>query len=512
MTSTSSGSSQLAADESDSLKAKDSSLSQVDNPFDRLKISESQAPDDEAPASEYVANSESDWASTEDESDVEELNSELVESNTVDGADSNEEGSDEGEPEAKGSDKEASMPTFGDLKIGSKSSPFDILKTGQAAEKLEEAAKVDGMPKFAPLKEDKSIGQLLPKAESSLPKFTTDNAIRGSTDSNEPSATPKPSSPQSSTVVKPADTEEIKDHKLQDKNTQSQEDEVEEASEILSLDQEEIIEVPEIRFEPLLSFNGWTSEPAKLENQISDKIASLLARSQGEATILRQNVKIIDRLIDTSEFSAITLEEDDLEYPTRWTLGNIDRITELAKVLGAEISEKLDTLRQQDKSLSSIVELAGKCEVNQEQLGRIVSQIAVFKQEVESARLINRPLDVRAQSLCSSLRKKLRQVQEQHETALEKMVQLSLKQQANREFVDKLEQVVFEIHARAKQYNDEIASLEAQLLQMPAHESASPVTLMLESGSYSVLEAQKKRLAAKFANGTTTRKVEISPN
>lgn len=277
--------------------------------------------------------------------------------------------------------------------------------------------------------------------------------------------------------------------------------------EILSLEEDDFVTVPKIEIEPLLLFDGWTKEPRKFKNPISDKINDLLITTEGKAAILDLNVTILEDLIEVCEFNAIELEEDDLEFPSQWTLGNIDTLTQFAQNIGTEVTAKLEAVKAQDQKLRSALELAEKSEVIKEQLGRIVSQIAVFKQEAESPRLVNRPLDVQAQTLCYTLRKKLRLVQEQHESALDKMVQLTLKQQANRDFVDKLEQVVYEIHARTKEYTKEIAKLESQLLQIPALRHTSAVGITHDSQSFKALETQKRKLAAKFSGGGNTRTV-----
>lgn len=269
-------------------------------------------------------------------------------------------------------------------------------------------------------------------------------------------------------------------------------------------------QIPDIQAVPLSTFSGWTSEPPKLQSEIPNKITSLVQTSEALTTILEGNAEILKKLLEDCAFSAIKLNMEDLQDPNKWTLGVIDTLNQLSKEVSVDVKEHLSTLKKQDESLSNLMELVGESETLKEQLVLIISQIALFKQELESEKVMNRPLDVESQVMRYRLRRKLELVRKKQDEALQSMVQLSMRQKVNLSYVKKLGEVVYEIHTKAKQHNEDIEYLEHTLSKLTERQ------LITENGEDNLLgdftnfKEQKWNLASKFAGNKHVRQATIT--
>ena len=261
-----------------------------------------------------------------------------------------------------------------------------------------------------------------------------------------------------------------------------------------------------IDFQPLSLFAGWTSSPKRTNNKITNEILELLESSHANMTVLELNALSIQELIENCDFNDYVYGMEELEYPEIWTLGAVEDVTDIAYEVNSKVEESLVNARAQYKSLSRLMGVVEKCDSLKEQLSRIISQIAMFKQELDSPKTYNRPLDIKSQTLCYKLRKNFDNVQKNHELALEKIVQLKMKQQVDRDFVKKVEQVVFEIHAKSKLYREQFQELEVLLDN--ASEPSKTLSSPQSSGVITNFKSQKWRFASKFAN-PTVKKVNI---
>lgn len=276
------------------------------------------------------------------------------------------------------------------------------------------------------------------------------------------------------------------------------------------IEEKDVPQVPDIKFESLLSFSGWTSKPPAQKSEMLNKIADLLQSSQANMTVLERNAAIIDKLVKNCEFAEVKLHSKDLQDPKQWTLGVIDTLNQLAKNAGEEIGRDLALVTQQDKALSDLMDLVEKSVNLKEQILRIVSQIVMFKQEIESPKTVNRPLDVKSQTMCYKLRRKLTEVQSRHDNALENILQVTMKKKVDSDFVKKLSQVVYEIHAKAKQYSEDIDELENTLEQVTTPKLLTSGEDHGSAHTFTNFKQQKWDLAAKFANNTIVRNVTLS--
>lgn len=269
--------------------------------------------------------------------------------------------------------------------------------------------------------------------------------------------------------------------------------------------EEDSDEVPsKVEFEPLLIFGGWSSEPARLDNEVSNKMAELLAHSAAGMTVLRQNAAKIDKLIRFCDSAETDFSIEDLAKREQWPLGAVEQLTKLAQGARADIQADLLTARMQDKDLSRLLDLAEQSEDGRQQLFKAISQIALFKQDQTSSKVVNRPLDVKSNTMRSRLRRKVSEVNSNLNMALEKMVPLLMSRDVNQELVKKLRRAVYEVHARVRQYSDDMERIE----QMLAHTSALPIE-QNDSNYLTNFRDRKWKAAAKL-NATTPRKVTLN--
>lgn len=379
----------------------------------------------------------------------------------------------------------------------------------QSLEEIKETAKAVGGLEISEPKKD-------PILESTTKDGSAIEAEKKAVDESEPSKdSDKIVDGEENTVISESDEEQGDDvEKVEEEAEEEEEDEVFEEEDDDDDEEEEEEEeeesaprAPEFNFQPLLTFGGWTSSPRRTINEVTNKIVDLVEKSDAQIALLERNASDINHLISECDYDKFVYGTDQLEDPDIWSLAVAKDATEIARNINVSVEKDLINARSQDESLSKLVNVVEKCDSLKEQLSRIVSEIAIFKQELESPKTLRRPLDIKSQALCYKLRKKFSKIQTSHNSALEKIVQLTLKQQIDRSFVKKMGQVVYEIHAKCKVYRDEFDKLEA-LLDDVAPTQALPGP-QLGTG-FTNFKTQKWRFAAKYANPPAVKNVSIT--
>ncbi|GEQ70534.1 hypothetical protein JCM33374_g4212 [Metschnikowia sp. JCM 33374] len=261
-----------------------------------------------------------------------------------------------------------------------------------------------------------------------------------------------------------------------------------------------------------LKLGGFSEKPASSDDEIAAKSTELVQFAQGELDVLALNTEKVRALMDAAGIHRKDLSGDDLSVSALWALGDLDDLRKLTTQPREKLDEILMLVKHQDTKLSKLLRSVDEAEEKKEDVEKVVTQLALFKQSLESAKLSKRPLDVRAEMLRHRLRKKLAHVELLQEDIAHKLlpfgVRLDLGQSAVAR-VEKLEKVVHEVSMKARELSNYVAGLEQEVEQYcGAAQIDGSTDHQLMICPAKAAPADKFDLAKKFANAKQPRKIK----
>lgn len=221
--------------------------------------------------------------------------------------------------------------------------------------------------------------------------------------------------------------------------------------------------IPSIQFEPLHVFAGFSVDYKHPDHEVAKKFTELAQDTEANMKILGMNASVVKKLINDCSFNDVVLQQLELLLPHLWTLGVLEDLIALTQDNQAVTKDLLLLATEQDTRLLELLVSLNESEVNRANFDRLLSQIAVYKNTITSATQKKRPLDIHAAILRLRLRKKLANVKALHGEVLKKMIPYGLQKDLDSGIVSRLEQVVYEVNAKAKQYLEDIEVLEREI-------------------------------------------------
>ncbi|KAM9921924.1 hypothetical protein OXX59_006191 [Metschnikowia pulcherrima] len=263
-----------------------------------------------------------------------------------------------------------------------------------------------------------------------------------------------------------------------------------------------------------LKLCGFSEESDPKSDEVQRKFTELIQYAQGHMDILALNTEKAQVMIDAAGLHRKQLTGSDLATPASWTLGDLADLASLASTPRERLSEALTSARHQNTKLAALLERVNTCEQKKTELQQIITQIALHKQSVESAKLETRPLDVRAEMLRHKLRQKVAKVESLQEEIAQKILPFGVRLDlghGNTERVEKLEKVVREVSLKARETARQVDSLEQEVHRICANGGSEDGKEPLSITGSSSAKRDQFAIAAKYASAPVARKITPTP-
>lgn len=262
-----------------------------------------------------------------------------------------------------------------------------------------------------------------------------------------------------------------------------------------------------------LKLGGFTEKPAPYTDEIARTFTELIQLAQGNIDVLALNTVKTKTLIDAAGVHRKHLGNEDLANPELWTLGDLDDLKEITSEPREALDDILVTVRHQNSKLGALLKRVDESEEKKDEIEKVITQLALFKQSLESSKLSKRPLDVRAEILRQQLRKKLAHVELLQEDIAQKLLPLGVHLNLGEGAVakaKKLEKIVYELGMKARELSVYIQGLENDVYNYCEDKQERGVAedIQLAIGYPTPVQTDQFKLAEKFANGTTPRKIQ----
>lgn len=206
-------------------------------------------------------------------------------------------------------------------------------------------------------------------------------------------------------------------------------------------------------------FDGFSSKPELPDNPDQKYMTKLILNMQGHFEILAHNLTKLEDMFDAAGSQAE--DSADIQQVANVSLSHVENLQKSIFSNCKTIKVLLQQYKVQDKQMQEIITKSNTEENMREQIEKLLSQLAAFKQAIVKNSHDKNQLDAPAAALRLKLRQKLARVEDLEKQAMEKLVPLGV--QANLGDLNKFEVITHEIHYRTNEYAREVEQLKTEI-------------------------------------------------
>ena len=194
------------------------------------------------------------------------------------------------------------------------------------------------------------------------------------------------------------------------------------------------------------------------------KFNEIYGTTEASLSILNMNISVLREYIDQN--SAHLQDYYDswmLDFPEYWHLSMTGLLENMTQQFSPEVTNRLDQSKQVDARLTSMI---GRLETTLGELSemdRVLNKLLHFPSETPITAAKSLPLSFEQEKMRSSLRLKLRNIQELKSKLVSAMMPLKAKLSTNTEFLKNMEYVIFLISKNLFGHINEIKELYSKL-------------------------------------------------